>query len=36
MFSNILGNENTKELLINSVKNNRTSHSYMFVGTYKQ
>lgn len=33
MFSNILGNENTKELLINSVKNNRTSHSYMFVGT---
>lgn len=33
MFNNILGNENIKELLTNAVKNNKTSHSYMFVGT---
>ena len=33
MFNNLLGNENIKELLTNAVKNNKTSHSYMFVGT---
>lgn len=33
MFNNILGNDKIKDLLINSVKNNKTSHSYMFVGT---
>ena len=33
MFNNILGNDNIKELLTNAVKNNKTSHSYMFVGT---
>ena len=33
MFNNILGNDNIKELLINAIKNNKTSHSYMFVGT---
>lgn len=33
MFNNILGNDNIKELLINAVKNNKASHSYMFVGT---
>lgn len=33
MFNNILGNDRIKELLINSIKNNKTSHSYMFVGT---
>lgn len=32
MFNNILGNDKIKELLINSIKNNKTSHSYMFVG----
>ena len=33
MFDNILGNNKIKELLINSVKNNKTSHSYLFLGT---
>lgn len=33
MFNNILGNDKIKETLINSVKNNKTSHSYLFVGT---
>lgn len=33
MFNNILGNDRIKELLANSVKNNKISHSYLFVGT---
>lgn len=33
MFNNILGNDKIKEVLINSVKNNKTSHSYLFLGT---
>lgn len=33
MFENILGNDKIKETLINSVKNNRASHSYLFLGT---
>ena len=33
MFNNILGNDKIKETLINSVKNNRASHSYLFIGT---
>lgn len=33
MFNNILGNDKIKETLINSVKNNKTSHSYLFLGT---
>lgn len=33
MFNNILGNDKIKELLVNSIKNNKTSHSYLFVGT---
>lgn len=33
MFENILGNDKIKELLTNSVKNNKISHSYLFVGT---
>lgn len=33
MFNNILGNDKIKELLINSVKNNKISHSYLFLGT---
>ncbi len=33
MFNNILGNDNIKELLTNAIKSNKTSHSYMFVGT---
>lgn len=32
MFENILGNDKIKETLINSVKNNRASHSYLFIG----
>ena len=32
MFSNILGNDKIKELLEKSVKNNKISHSYLFVG----
>ena len=33
MFDNILGNDKIKESLVNSIKNNKTSHSYLFVGT---
>ncbi len=32
MFNNILGNEKIKEVLINSIKKNKTSHSYLFIG----
>lgn len=32
-FDNILGNNNIKELLNNSIKSNNILHSYMFVGT---
>lgn len=31
-FVNIIGNENIKELLKNSIKTNNLVHSYMFVG----
>ena len=33
MFKNIKGNERIKEQLVNSIKLNKTSHSYMFIGT---
>ena len=33
MFNNILGNDRIKETLMNSVKNNKISHSYLFIGT---
>ena len=33
MFANILGNEKIKESLQNSVKAERISHSYLFIGT---
>lgn len=33
MFDNILGNDRIKEVLANLVKNNKISHSYLFVGT---
>lgn len=33
MFDNILGNEKIKDLLVNSVKTNKISHSYLFLGT---
>ena len=33
MFNNILGNDKIKELLSNSIKVNKVSHSYLFVGT---
>ena len=32
MFENIIGNKEIKTSLINTVKSNKTSHSYMFVG----
>ena len=32
MFHNILGNDRIKEILINSIKQNKTSHSYLFIG----
>ena len=32
MFENILGNDKIKKDLEKSLKNNRTSHSYMFIG----
>lgn len=32
MFDNIVGNEKIKELLTTTVKNNKTSHSYLFSG----
>ena len=33
MFSDIIGNDKLKKELIHSVETNKTSHSYMFVGT---
>ena len=33
MFNNILGNDDIKELLKNTVINNKVSHSYLFLGT---
>ena len=33
MFNNIIGNEKIKEILTNSVKINKISHSYLFIGT---
>ena len=33
MFKNIIGNDKIKDVLINSIKINKTSHSYLFVGT---
>ena len=32
MFDSIIGNNKIKQLLINSVQNDKTSHSYLFVG----
>lgn len=32
MFHNILGNDKIKEILINSIKQNTISHSYLFIG----
>ena len=32
MFNNILGNEKIKDVLINAVKLNKVSHSYLFIG----
>jgi DNA polymerase-3 subunit delta' len=34
MFEEILGNEKAKQILEKSAKTNKTSHSYLFVGTY--
>ena len=31
-FNNIIGNEQNKKLLINSIKSNNFVHSYMFTG----
>ena len=33
MFNNILGNDKIKEILVNSINTNKTSHSYLFIGT---
>lgn len=33
MFNSVLGNEKIKQLLENSVKVNKVSHSYLFIGT---
>lgn len=33
MFNNILGNENIKKQLIDSIKLDKISHSYLFIGT---
>lgn len=33
MFNNIIGNKKIKELLTNSIKINKISHSYLFLGT---
>ena len=33
MFENIIGNDNMKKVLLNSVKLNNSSHSYLFLGT---
>jgi len=32
VFENIIGNDKIKKILINSIKTNKVSHSYMFVG----
>ncbi len=32
MFENIIGNDNAKESLIQAIKNDKISHSYLFVG----
>lgn len=32
MFSGIIGNQEIKETLYNSIKNNKLSHSYLFIG----
>ena len=32
MFKNIIGNNEVKANLINSVQNNKVSHSYLFIG----
>lgn len=32
MFKNIIGNDQIKEILANSIKNKNTSHSYLFIG----
>lgn len=32
-FEKIIGNDEVKEILINSIKNNTVMHSYMFIGT---
>ena len=32
-FKNIIGNQEVKEYLNNSIKNNSFSHSYLFLGT---
>ncbi|HCC04573.1 MAG TPA: hypothetical protein DEP51_06990, partial [Clostridiales bacterium] len=33
MFDNIIGNDKIKQELISSVRSNKYSHSYLFVGT---
>lgn len=33
MFENIIGNNEIKNILIKSIKQNNTSHSYLFIGT---
>lgn len=33
MFNGIIGNDKIKELLVQSVKNDKTSYSYLFIGT---
>ena len=33
MFENILGNDNVKQELIKTIKLNKLSHSYLFIGT---
>lgn len=33
MFEQIIGNEKIQELLKNAIKNNKASHSYIFIGT---
>ena len=33
MFEQIIGNEKIQELLKNAIKNSKTSHSYLFIGT---
>ncbi len=32
IFDNIIGNDKVKELLINTIENQKLSHSYMFIG----